>query len=222
MLSALGRGYAVVSINYRLSNEARWPAQIEDAKAAIRFLRAHATRYDLDPARIAVWGDSAGGGLAALLGTTGGVSALTGPNPGDAGQSDRVQAVVDWFGPIDYARLDAQLNKGGGWFSNRSNPDSPQAQLFGAALSTIPEKVRAADATNYITRDDPPFLIEHGTEDVTIPVEQSRDFAAALTTTLGADNVTFKEFAGAGHMDPVFAAPDNIDLVLGWLDARLK
>ena len=180
MLSALGRGYAVVSINYRLMDEAKWPAQLEDAKAAIRFLRAHAVAYELDPNRMAAWGDSAGGELAALLGTTGGVIVSAGSYQSNGGQSDRVQAVVDWFGPID----------------------------SGALASISP--------------DAPPFLIEHGTNDRTVWVEQSKRLAAALTRTLGAEKVTLKLFDGAGHLDPVFASRQNLDFVLDWLDAHLK
>lgn len=222
MLSALDRGYAVVSINYRLSAEAKWPAQIYDGKAAIRFLRANATTYGLDPTRIAVWGDSAGGDLAALLGTSGGVQALSDPSMGNPAESDRVQAVVDWFGPIDYATLDPQFRASKIGPANRNSPNSPQSQLFGAPLLTVPGKVQAANAATYITADDPPFLIEHGTKDGTIPVQQSIDFAAELTKTLGADKVTLRLIDGAGHMDPAFMTPTHLASVLDWLDAHLK
>ena len=92
------RGYAVASINYRFSQEAKFPAQIEDCKAAVRWLRAHAAEHNLDPARIAVWGDSAGGHLASLMGASGGASDLEG-DEGNLDYSSRVEAVVDWFGP---------------------------------------------------------------------------------------------------------------------------
>jgi len=221
MLTGLERGYAVVAINYRLSDEAHWPAQINDAKGAIRFLRANAETYGIDPTRVAVWGDSAGGDLAALLGTSGGVDALADLGQGNVGESDRVQAVVDWFGPIDYERLEAQYRNGGGG-SGRTGPRSAQAQLFGLPLSAVPGKMRAANPETYITLDDPPFLIEHGTSDGTIPVEQSKEFAAELTERLGSDKVTLRLLDGAGHMDPAFMTPENLGFVLDWLDARMR
>ena len=98
----VAKGYAVASINYRLSQHAVFPAQIEDCKAAIRWLRANAAKYHLDPDHIGVWGASAGGHLVALLGTTGGVKELEGQG-GNLDQSSRVQCVVDWFGPSDLA-----------------------------------------------------------------------------------------------------------------------
>ena len=99
----VGKGYAVASINYRFSQHALFPAQIEDCKAAIRWLRANAKKYDLDASHVGVWGASAGGHLVALLGTTGGVKELEG-NGGNLDQSSRVQCVVDWFGPTDFSQ----------------------------------------------------------------------------------------------------------------------
>ena len=98
----LAAGYAVASINYRLSGEAKYPAQINDAKAAVRFLRANAAKYNLNPDKFGAWGASAGGNLVSLLGTTCGVTELEGADLGNADQSSCVQAVVDWFGPIDF------------------------------------------------------------------------------------------------------------------------
>jgi len=220
MIEGLERGYAVASINYRLSDEARWPAAINDVKAAIRFLRANSATYGIDPERFAVWGDSAGGDLAALAGTSGGVEALADPAQGNATQSDRVQAVIDWFGPIDYEQLEAQYAASPR--GDLNGPDSVQSQLFGRPLSAIPAEVRAANAATYISADDPPFLIEHGGADGVVPVEQSTDFAAKLTERLGADRVTLRVLPDAGHMDAVFVTPEHLDFVFDWLDARLK
>jgi acetyl esterase/lipase len=221
MLAGLDRGYAVVSVNYRLSGEATFPAAINDVKAAVRFLRANAAKYDLDSSRIAAWGGSAGGNLASLLGTSGGVAALSDASLGDASQSDEVQAVVDWFGPIAFLQMDPQFEASGAGPANHDAADSPESQYLGAALPTVPDKVAAADPTTYITTDDPPFLIEHGDLDANVPVEQSQDFAAALARVLGADSVTLKILPGAAHADPAFQTPANVELVLDWLDARL-
>jgi acetyl esterase/lipase len=222
MLSGLARGYAVVSVNYRLSSEAQAPAQINDVKAALRFLRANAEKYRLDPERFAIWGSSAGGNLAALAGTSAGVSTLSDPSLGNAHQSDRVQAVVDWFGLIDFSAMDAQLAKSGTGPAFHNAADSPESKVVGAPLPTVPDRVAAMNPTTYITKDDPPFLIEHGTADEYVPVQQSRDFAAALAKTLGPGAVTLKLIPGAVHVDPTFETPENIKMVLDWIDSKLK
>ena len=165
MLAGLERGYAVVSVNYRLSGEAKFPAAVNDVKAAIRFLRANASKYGLDPQKFAVWGGSAGGNLAAMAGTSAGVDSLSDPSLGNASQSDAVQAVVDWFGPIDFATMDSQLETSGAGPANHGAADSPESQYLGAPLASVPEEVKAADPATYISPDDPPFLIEHGTAD---------------------------------------------------------
>ena len=106
MLEGLKRGYAVVSINYRLSGESIWPAQINDCKAAVRWIRANAGHYKLAADKIAAWGGSAGGHLSAMLGTSGDVAALEDLSQGNAQQSSRVQVVVDWFGPTNFLTMD--------------------------------------------------------------------------------------------------------------------
>src|SRR5208337_2774380 len=122
-LGLVGHGYALASINYRYSQQAVFPAQIEDCKAAIRWLRANAKKYNLDTKHIGVWGASAGGHLVALLGTTGSVKELEGTG-GNLDQSSQVQCVLDWFGPTDFAKM-------GGW---QGNPDSPMAKLVGGPV----------------------------------------------------------------------------------------
>ncbi|WP_169338124.1 alpha/beta hydrolase, partial [Nocardia vinacea] len=108
----IAAGYAVASVDYRLSRQAKWPAQIVDAKAAVRWLRANADRYLIDTNHIAAWGDSAGGHIAAMLGTSGGVAELEG-SEGSAGYSSRVQAVADWFAPTDLLTIDDQALEDG-------------------------------------------------------------------------------------------------------------
>ena len=207
MLEALKRGYAVVGLNYRLSPEAHFPAAINDVKAAVRWLRAHAGEYRLDGGRIAVWGDSAGGNLAALAGTSGDVPALRGPHPTDADQSDRVQAVVDWFGPISFLRTDQDFRAAGFSRASVDGPSSFLSQYLGAPLTEVPAKVRAADPITYITPDDPPILIEHGTADGTVPVGQSKRLAKAYAAGVGAGAVTLHLLEGAGHVDPAVLRP---------------
>jgi len=121
-------GYAVAHVGYRLSQEAKFPAQIQDCKAAVRWLRANAQKYGLDPNKFVVWGASAGGHLVALVGTTGGAEELEG-HVNDLKESSRVQAVVDWFGPTDFLQIgnaesDLQHNA----------PDSPESKLIGGPV----------------------------------------------------------------------------------------
>lgn len=222
MLAGLDRGYAVVSINYRLSQEAKFPAQVNDAKAAIRFIRANAAEYNLDPDKIAAWGGSAGGYLATMLGTSGGVAALEDMKQGNSDQSSSVQAVVDWFGPISFLDMDPQFTASGLGPANHNAADSPESQLLGSALPDVPELVEAADPETYITADDPPFFLEHGTQDANVPTEQSVNLADALTKVLGADKVILRLLEGAGHADAQFTTTENVTLVLDWLDAHLK
>ena len=175
-------GFAVASINYRLSQHAIFPAQIEDCKAAIRYLRANAKTYNLDPARIGVWGASAGGHLVAMLGTTGDDKSFDkGPN---LEQSSAVQAVCDFFGPTDFTKMSAFPST-----MNHDAPDAPEAKLVGGPVQEKKEACRLANPITYITRKDPPFLIVHGDKDPLVPHNQSellRDAlkAAGVETTL--------------------------------------
>ncbi|MDD3225443.1 MAG: alpha/beta hydrolase [Clostridium sp.] len=226
-LEGLNRGYAVVCINYRLSKEAKWPEQIFDAKAAIRFIRANASKYKLDPKKIAVWGDSTGGNLASLLGTSGDVKTMEDLSMGNARESSRVQAVVDWFGPVNYLTMDAQ-NKASGIKSKVKNvlihnsAKSPESKVMGKTITLVPSLVKSANPETYITADDPPFFIEHGTLDAKVPAQQSRDFAAALEKVLGKSKVDLTIFQGAGHGGSKFKTSANINKTLDFLDKYLK
>ncbi len=222
VLEALRRGYAVAGVNYRLSDEATFPAAINDVKAAIRWLRAHAGEYQLDGSRIALWGDSAGGNLAALAGTSGDLDALRGTHPTNAGESDRVQAVVDWFGPISFLRTDRDFRAAGFRHASAEGPDSFLSQYLGAPLRQVPGKVKAADPITYLTSDDPPVLIEHGGADGTVPVGQSTRFAKAYAARVGKDAVTLRIYDGAGHVDRIFYEQAHVDEVLDWLDRQLR
>ncbi len=170
-------GFAVASVGYRLSGEAPFPAQIEDIKGAIRWLRAHAAEYDLDPDRFGVWGRSAGGQLAALIGTSGDLPELEGDVGGNLEFSSRVQAAVDYFGPTDAFTFAAYID-------DCALPDPP---LLGRCMGEIAAHVddpewsywvnlaRLASPVFSVTPDDPPFLIVHGTADTRVPPSQSQE-----------------------------------------------
>jgi len=189
------RGYAVASLHYRLSQHAIFPAQIEDCKAAIRWLRARAKDYNLDAARIGVWGSSAGGHLVALLGTSGDVKEF---DVGEhLGMSSRVQCVMDDYGPTDFPRMDAHRPPGATLTHN--SPASPESRLIGADISDPANaaKVARANPITYVTPDDPPFLIVHGDADPLVPHHQSELLFAALTAAKVP--VRFNTVRGGGH-----------------------
>jgi acetyl esterase/lipase len=225
MLAGLERDYAVVSINYRMSGEAKFPALVHDVKAAIRWVRANAVNFLFDPARIAVWGGSAGGYLALMAGVSADVAELEDLTLGHADQPCHVQAVVDWFGPTDFLQMDAQLAESGlapaPEFAH-SGANSPESLLLGARITDVPDRVAAANPETYLHAGAPPFFIQHGDRDPVVPCQQSTRFAARAQALLGDQKVRFEVLPGAGHADPAFAAPQNIAKVLGFLDRTLR
>ncbi len=221
----LANGYAIASLNYRLSGEAKAPAQIKDVKAAVRWLRAHAAEYKLDPNRFAAWGESAGGNLVALLGTSGGVAELEGEEFENAGISSKVQAVVDWFGPTDFLQMDSQFAKEticGKPAQSHNGADSPESELVGEAIQTKPEAVKTfTNPITYVSPDDPPFLIQHGTADCLVPPGQGRILSEALAAAIGPKKVMLVPIEGAGHGGAEFTSSSNIKLVIDFLNASL-
>jgi acetyl esterase/lipase len=218
----LAAGYAVANVNYRLSEEAKAPAQIQDVKTAVRWLRAHAADYQLDPDHIGAWGSSAGANLAALLGTSAGVPALEGAELGCADQSSRVQAVVDWFGPTDFLRMDSQLVELG-FPPSHDAPDSPESLLIGAPIQSRPDLARVMNPIAYVDTQAAPFLLVHGTRDSTVPYLQSKILAEALAAAAGAERVIFIPLEGAVHGGgPQFWMESNVARVLSFLDKNLK
>lgn len=184
-LGYLAQGYGIASINYRLSSEAVFPAQIEDCKSAVRWLRAHAARYHLDPNHLLAWGASAGGNLAAMLGTTGGISQF---DVGDnLAYSSRVQGVADFFGPVDLTRLQPAFMAA----------NSAESRFLGCTIEENLDKARIASPITYVTKDSPPFLIVHGDADPRVSYKQSVWLTEALKN---ADvPVTFYTVKGAKH-----------------------
>jgi len=216
--SVLAAGYAAASLNYRLSGEARFPAAVQDVKAAVRFLRANASQYGLDPGRFAAWGASAGGHLAAMLGTTGDQDTmLDDPSLGNVGVSSAVQAVVDVSGPTDFLQLDAQFGSAPLAACTVPVPaydpaDSPVSLFLGAAIQTVPDQAAAANPITYIAtaKTLPVFFIAHGDSDCQVPIQQSQILHEALQAA-GA-TATFNLVRGAGHDEAIFASQTPIAL----------
>jgi acetyl esterase/lipase len=180
-------GFIAVSVDYRLSRFAPFPAQIYDVKAAVRWLRAHAEEYHIDPERIGAWGDSAGGHLVSLLGVTGDFPEFEG-NCGSAGYSSRVQAVVARVAPSDFLSPGGQLI---------NDAPSPVTQLFAGTVSEREEIMRMASPIYHVRPGLPPFQIVHGTRDETVPFEQGKNFARALKAE--GNEVDFIPVADAYH-----------------------
>jgi acetyl esterase/lipase len=212
-LQFLRHGFALASINYRLSQDAIFPAQLIDCKAAIRWLRAHAAETGIDPNHIGVWGASAGGHLAALLGTTGDVREFDqGENPG---VSSGVQAVCDWYGPTDFAQITNYPSN-----LKHDAPDWPESRLIGGPLAQNIEQAERANPIRYITKSDPPFLIMHGDKDPIVPLEQSQLLADALNKA--GVRVTFHIVPGGEHGGVAFRQTEELDRLYDFFLKNLK
>ena len=216
-LRLMEAGFATASINYRLSQEAIFPAQIEDCKAAIRFLRGHAKEYNIDPNRIGVWGSSAGGHLVALVGTSGDVKQLEGKD-GDLSVSSSVQAVCDWYGPTDLGQMGAQ--SGPESKMDHNAPNSPESRLLGGPVQDKLDVVKVANPITYVSKDDPAFLIMHGDRDPLVPLAQSKLLDAALKAA-GVES-TLYVVEGGGHGGPGFDKPEAVQMIRDFFVKQLK
>jgi acetyl esterase/lipase len=208
------QGFLCASIDYRLSRDALFPAQIEDCKCAIRFLRAHARKLNLDPDRIGVWGASSGGHLAALLGTSGSRPELEGKG-GWAAFSSQVQAVCDWFGPTDLLKMvdfPSQIDHNG--------PDSPEARLLGGPIQTRKAAAERANPIAYITEQAPPFLIMHADNDPLVPFNQSQLLLNALRKAK--IEASLIAVHGGGHGGPLFNSPKTLEQVRTFFEKKLN
>lgn len=197
------KGFAAASINYRLSGDAAFPAGVQDAAAAVRYLRANAPSWGLDPHRIAVWGESAGGHLAAMIGATAGQKRFDDGSLGNAGVSSQVQAVVSWFGPSDFSTMDEQAKAAGCDASAQFHhgPDSPESRWLGAPLASVPDQVQAASVVRAVDEASslPPYFLVHGERDCTVAPGQSTQLKQAFDRRSA--QVTLTVVPNAGHAD---------------------
>lgn len=207
-LFMLEKGYAVASINYRLSQTAKFPAQIEDSKAAVRYLRANAKKFKIDPDRFGAWGGSAGGHLVAMLGTTGDVKDLEGDGA-NKDVSSRVQAVCDFYGPTDMTR-----------FKTTPYGESARNGLLGGNPTDKSDLAAKASPVKFATKDDAPSLLVHGDKDDLVPLEQSEFLEQALKSAQVPCEVLV--IKGAGHGGPAFASQDLRKKIVDFFDKHLK
>jgi len=221
MLRQPERGYALASLNYRLSGQAPFPAAVFDVKAAIRWLRANAAKYNLKADRIVVAGESAGGYLAVMLGTSGGVAGLEDPGMGNPGESSRVQGVVDFFGPTDLLQMDRGTPKSCDNAMVHGDAGSPEALFLGCkTLAECPAKGKTANPIGYVNKNTPPFLILHGTADCLVSPLQSQLLYDALRAA-GA-KAALHQYPDLGHADRRFLTPETEKRVNDFIDSILK
>jgi acetyl esterase/lipase len=214
------KGYAVASVEYRFSQKAIFPAQIQDCQAAIRWLRANSQKYNFDIDKVGVVGGSAGGHLSALVGTSGGKKVFA-PIGGHEDQSDKVQCVCDIFGPANFSTVVQQAaeDKNVKNVFEFNTPKDPYSSLIGAKLDDK-AKADAVSPIHYASADSPPFLILHGTHDALVPYAQSVEFEAALKAK--GVPVWLQKLPGSGHGGAAFGKPSVIQLMANFFDKHLK
>lgn len=204
----LAKGYAVASVEYRFSDVAIFPAQVEDCKAAVRWLRAHAKEHRYNADKIAVWGPSAGGHLVSMLGVTGHMRDFdVGEN---LDQSSQVQAVIDCYGPIDFEHYGDGPNPG-----IRDDRRGTVTKLLGGPIKDKLDLARRASPITHVQKDAAPFLILQGDADPLVPVQQSQLIDTKLKE-LGVES-TLKILPGADHGGPQFQSTETV----GWIEAFL-
>lgn len=217
-------GYVVASINYRLTQQGTWPAQIHDCRGALRFLRSRSSQYRIDKSRVAVWGGSAGGHLAAILGATSGLKQikidgqtfdLEGDIGGNLQESSAVQAVVNYFGPADLLAFEDFPSV----FPDPEN-NSPLTELIGGLVWDNLPLARSASPDTYISPGDPPILMMHGTSDVVVPFNQSERYNALLSRA-GVYRV-FIPIVGGGHGGTQFMSGTPLSAVYAFLRRFLE
>ena len=214
ILPLTDRGYAIASIDYRLSPVAKFPAQVHDLKAAIRFLRASADKYGIDAQRIAISGGSAGGHLAALVGVTNGSKEHEGDVGEHRGLSSDVQAIVDFYGPANLTTILAQSTPHG-----LSVREPALKLLFGGSPDEQPELARLASPVLHVDASDPPLLIFHGDQDPQVPINQSHELVGAYKKhSLAA---TLEVVYGGVHGGKLFYTPEQLAQVAEFLDKHL-
>lgn len=222
LLDAIEKGYAFASINYRLSDEAIFPAAVLDCRNAIRFLKENAEKYSIIPDRIATIGGSAGGNLSAMLA----MNIPDGEFLGEEGkvykQTPYIKAAVDWFGPTDFAKMDEQALENGISFTDHGEAYSAESNYMGKPLGQVDRDfIAKANPMSYIGDRMCPLFIEHGTADKLVPYAQSVIFYEEIERKLGKGRAKFHALEGADHEDKMFESDDNMELVWKFIEENL-
>ena len=217
-LEGIKRGMVVVSIEYRLSGEAIFPAAVLDVRQAIRFLKIHASEYKIDPAKIVAIGGSAGGNLAAILGMNIPNGEFMGEEIELLDAEPSVALTIDQFGPMNFKTMDAQAIENGVSLVEHNEPFSPESKYLGVALLDADEKlIAAANPATYISEKMAHILVQHGTVDRLVPYAQSIEFVEEIKKKVGESYVEFVALEGADHEDKMFFAKDNMDIVFDFI-----
>lgn len=219
VLRALENGYALAAVEYRGAYEVTWPAQIFDIKTAVRCLKARSGEYGLDSQRFAILGVSAGGYIGTMAAVTAASPGFEDMSAGYPGADSRVKAVVDWGGACGRLdEMDSQIIQNGLGRPNHSFADSPESIMMGSALSDIPELCSLASPVSHITPQTPAFLIQHGTNDGVVPLQQSQALAEAITAVAGADRVQFSVYdVPSGHNGAWYETNEMLDETFAFL-----
>ncbi len=218
-LLGIKRGYAVASIEYRVSGEATFPAAPLDCREAIRHMIVNADMYHIDPKRIAVLGGSAGGNLAAMVG----MNVPNGAFPGEEGKAFAVQPVVqvciDQFGPVRFETMNQQAMENGVSEVHPSSATMPESKYLGVDISDTPaELLQKAYPGTYASDAMAFMLVQHGTADHLVPWAQSEEFVKDLHTRGFAHKVEYVPLEGADHEDKRFTAEENTNLVFAFIE----
>lgn len=222
-LTGIRRGYAVASIEYRVSGEATFPAAVLDCREAIRYIKSHGAEYKIDPDRVIVIGGSAGGNLAAMLG----MNVPNGQFPGEEGRTGyschpTVKIAIDQFGPVRFETMTAQALANG---VSQVHPDAarmPESRYLGCPVDQAPaEMLEKAYPGTYASEKMAPMLVQHGTADHLVPWAQSEEFVADLIAKGYGDRVEYVPLEGADHEDRRFFREENMNLVFRFIENHL-
>lgn len=219
-------GYVVAAIDYRKSGEAAFPAAAADTKAAVRYLKAHAETYGIDPEKVVIWGESAGAYLSVMTALTPEVAELNGDVKDWADQSSRVAALVDFYGPVEFYTMDNEYASLGTENTTYSTEESFESKFVGQAVGKDKETTYKTWWRTYEDRLPEDFAlrawIQAGDADASVPYTQSRNLAQGLKEVIGEDNVRFSIIEGADHMDGLFYTDENLSSIFVWLGEALK
>ena len=221
-LEFVKKGYAGVSLDYSLSRKARFPTQIYEIKAAIRYLKNHAAEYSLDPERIVIMGESAGAHLGSVSALSVGAGVFEDPLFGEEGDAS-VKAMIALYCPTNLGLTKGQFAALGlqTWVPEGGRADSPEGILLGGTISDVPEMVRMANPETYVTKKSPAMIFFHGTDDRVVPYLQSLNLAAKLVDTIGSEKVEHHLIQDAQHNQAHFKNETVYEMIEAFLNRQL-